>query len=388
MTAIDAISARTIPDSRGEATIEVTVRLQGGAEGAAEVPQGKSSGAHEAVYVPAEMAAKNVEGELADALRGLDATDQEAIDRKVCEVDGTPNKSRLGANAILGISFAAARASARAADLPLWQHLGNLYGERSEYRTPVLYMNLINGGLHAENDLAIQEYLIAAQRGSAADSLVLGEQFYTSLGELVRGRYGNVPLGDEGGFAIPNIADDALPLTLFDEVRETLGANVTYGIDAAATSIDRPEEALTELYRDLTVRFPFSYIEDPYDEEAFAAFAALRAAVPESVRIIGDDLTVTNPARAATARERGSISGIIIKPNQIGTLSETFALARLAAEAGWHRVVSHRSGETSDDFIADLAVAIGADGLKAGAPGPIERLTKYRRLADIETEMS
>lgn len=385
-----SIRAKIIPDSRGNETIEVSVFSADKAVFSASVPQGASKGKREAVYLPARLACENIGGEIASVLCGREWNSAEDIDRALIALDGTENKSRLGANALLAVSVAASRAEAGEAGVPLWKHVQKRAGKKNT-SFPFLFINMIEGGLHSKSGLAIQEFLVILNTRFQKKAQERGRYFYGALGKELEARFGKelAPLGDEGGYA-PALSSEEEPFQIFDAVRKTLGVenDFEYGYDAAASNISFTNEKLFALHETLVKRFPISFIEDPFGEEAFDWFAKLRCAVGGSVIVAGDDLTVTNLARIREANARGSINGVIVKPNQIGTLTETIEAARLAESFGWKVIVSHRSGETNDDWIADVSVGIGAYGMKLGAPSRPERLAKYERLAAIELECS
>ena len=389
MATIADIKARKILDSRGEWTIEVTVSLEGGISASASVPQGKSRGSFEALYVEPDVAVANITEELLPKLKDMSAHKQENIDAAMREIDGTSSKSRIGANAMLGVSLALARAAAKEKDVSLSWHIRELYkGERKE-QAPKLYMNMINGGLHAGNDLSIQEYMVIPQTETIGEAVAIGQRMYRALKERLGETLGKsaVNIGDEGGFA-PPISDNMKPLALFAEVAEHIGVagKIQYGIDAAATNAGLSKDELLSLYRAMKTEYGIAYIEDPFAENDFESFAELAEEMEEDTIICGDDLTVTNLSRMEEARGKESVNGIIVKPNQIGMLTETLSAIHKAREYGWSVIVSHRSGETNDAAIADIACAVGADGIKLGAPARGERVAKYNRLLQLEAE--
>lgn len=376
---IAAVSAKKIYDSRGEETIEIALTTGGGDIAFASVPQGRSRGSYEAAYVAPDRAIQNIRNILHPALAGKALGEQETIDAFLIEQDGTPTKSRLGANTLLGVSLAYARASARAEGMPLWRFIERA-GHFPHRPLPRLFINLINGGLHAQNNLDIQEYLVIPRTTRPSEALAQGNMLYADLKE----RFGpDVPIGDEGG-VMPNFQDNVEPFAVLRDIIWRRGYDVDFGIDAAATNIKKTPDELARIYRELKERCNLFYLEDPFGENDFEQYASLTEEFGRNMKIAGDDLTTTNLARMETAREKGSINSVIIKPNQIGTLSETISAVQKAREWGWYVVVSHRSGETNDDWIADVAVGTGADGFKLGAPHPPERLAKYHRLLDIE----
>ncbi len=404
-TIITDVHARELLDSRGNPTLAVTVATASG-DGTFAVPSGASTGAHEALELRdgdakrfdgkgVSKAVANVNGEIAAALKGMDAADQRAIDAKLLALDGTPNKSRLGGNALVGASIACAKAAAAAAQKPVFEYLRTLATIAPSRSVPYLGLNLINGGKHAAGKLAFQEYKVVPQTESIEEALIIGTAILHTLKKEIIASVGptSANVGDEGGFA-PDLDSVRKPLELFMLAAEKTGYTnkVKFAMDIAASSfwVDGAYEVdgkrispaeLETLIRGIIRDFPMLYIEDPFHEEAFDDFARLNADC--GIVIVGDDLTVTNVERLKTAIEKKSISGIIIKPNQVGTLTETLYTMTLARNNGIECVVSHRSGETSDDFIADLAYAFGTFAIKTGAPQRGERVAKYNRLWEI-----
>jgi enolase len=398
---VSSLVARPILDSRGEWTVEATLTLQNGASATASVPQGKSTGATEARALSAAMAVKNINTTIATRIIHKDFLDQAAVDEFLVRLDGTAGKSRLGANAILAVSIAFLRATAQAKKLPLWKHIRDVYGIWVDPTTatlhPRLFMNVVNGGLHAGNDLHFQEYLIIPKCRTFRESIDVGTAIYRALGTALvkaKGRSAS-NLGDEGGFA-PNFKNDLEPFAMLRMVAKKLKLDkkIDFGVDAAATDIKGVTRAqLGNAYKKLIKEYAPLYIEDPFPENDFKNFAALTAkyagndaSVKSKLWVAGDDLTTTNTDRMELAQAKKSINAVIIKPNQIGTVTETLNAVRLAREYKWAVVVSHRSGETNDDFIADLAYGVAADGFKLGAPARGERIAKYNRLLEIEEE--
>ena len=391
---ISSLSARSILDSRGQWTVEVSLTLQNGIRATASVPQGKSTGATEAHALPAAQAVRNINTTIATRIIHKDFLDQAAVDEFLVRLDGTPTKSRLGANAMLGVSIAFLRAIAKTKKMPLWKHIRDVYGiwvdPTATALHPRLFMNVVNGGLHAGNDLHFQEYLMIPKARTFRDSIDIGTAIYHALGEALvkaKGR-GAANLGDEGGFA-PNFKNDLEPFQLLRAAAKKLKLDkkIDFGIDAAATDIKGMTRVqLNNAYKRLIAEYHPLYIEDPFGENDFKNFSAFTAANAGSAKlwIAGDDLTTTNTDRMEIAYAKKSINAIIIKPNQIGTITETLNAVRLAREYRWAVVVSHRSGETNDDFIADLAYGVAADGFKLGAPARGERIAKYNRLLEIE----
>ncbi len=396
---VSSLSARQILDSRGQWTVEVALTLQNGVRATASVPQGKSTGATEARALPAAMAVRNIKSVIATRIIHKDFLDQAALDEFLVRLDGTKAKSRLGANAILAVSIAFLRATARTKKVPLWKHIRDVYGIWVDPTTttlhPRLFMNVVNGGLHAGNNLHFQEYLVIPRVRTFAESVDVGTKIYHALGAaLARAKgHGAANLGDEGGFA-PNFKDDLEPFRMIHAAAKKLKLDkkIDLGIDAAATDIKGMTRArLNNLYKKLIKEYAPLYIEDPFSENDFKNFAAITAAnagagagVKSKLWIAGDDLTTTNTDRMALAHAKKSVNAIIIKPNQIGSVTEALNAVRLAREYGWAVVVSHRSGETNDDFIADFAYGVAADGFKLGAPARGERVAKYNRLLEIE----
>jgi enolase len=410
-TTIREVRAREILDSRGNPTLDVAVRTDGGM-GMFGVPSGASTGTNEAVELRdgdksrfggkgTLKAATSVNVNIAGALVGMDAADQRAVDGRMLEMDGTPNKSRLGGNAIVGVSVAAARAAAGARGISVVEHLRALAPDikpsSTGRRTPFLGMNLVNGGKHAATRLAFQEYKVVPQVDDIADALNIGTSIMHALKERIAKEYGPVHanVGDEGGFA-PDLDSVRRPLELFMETAADLGLDhrIKLAMDSAASSFYSAEkdayeydggwhsaEELETLFRGMIKDFPILYIEDPFNEDKFADFARLNADC--GVIIVGDDLTVTNPTFLLQAIRLQAISGIIIKLNQVGSLTETLDCMKLARDNDIECIVSHRSGETNDSFLADLAVATGAFGVKAGGPQRGERVAKYNRFAEL-----
>lgn len=404
--AIAHIHAREILDSRGNPTLETSVTLADGSVGTAAVPSGASTGSHEAVELRdgdrsryggrgVLHALASVNNDLAVLLHGFDARQQEPLDRAMCELDGTANKSRLGANAILSVSLAAARAAAQSEGVPLWRYLGG----QGACTLPVPLLNVLNGGVHAANPLDIQEFMLVPVRAeSFHEALRMGAEVYHTLASLV-GRCG---VGDEGGYA-PMIESHERALELLTQAVERAGyrpgEDVFFALDAAASEWYDPasdryrlpksartlsREELAERWRTLASRFPLLSLEDGAGEDDGALWRALTDALGNRLQLVGDDLFVTDAARIARGVREGWANAVLIKPNQIGTLTETADAVRAAHAAGWAAVMSHRSGETEDALLADLAVGLGCAQLKAGAPCRGERTAKYNRLLAIE----
>jgi enolase len=409
MSAIFDVNGRMILDSRGNPTIEVEVTTEEGVVGRAAVPSGASTGEHEAVELRdgdssrwcgkgVSKALANLERELAPQLIGLDVFDQRGIDQRMIELDGTPNKGRLGANAILGVSMAVANAAARVLGQPLYRYIG---GTRA-CDVPVPMMNVLNGGSHADNNVDIQEFMVVPVGAqSFAEGLRCGTEVFHTLKGIIKGRGLATGVGDEGGFA-PNLRSNEEALELLAEAvgkaGYTLGEDVVLSLDVAASefhenglyTIDGGQKdaaAMVEYYRGLTERFPLFSIEDGLDENDWDGWAQLTQALGEKVQLVGDDLFVTNVDRLSKGIEMGVANSVLIKVNQIGTLSETLDTIELAHKSGYRCVISHRSGETEDTTIADLAVATNAGQIKTGAPCRSERVAKYNQLLRIESEL-
>ncbi len=400
MRRITDIQATSIPDSRGRPTLSVTV-ASGEARGTCSVPSGASTGSHEARELRdadggMNTAIQGLEREILPALIGADVSDQSALDARLIALDGTADKSRLGGNTLIGVSMAAAKAAATSRGLELFSYLRTLADVASSRRVPLLYMNYINGGKHARSPLSFQEHLIVPDTESVAEALSIAHHVETILGQLIAEKYGTDSvgvMGDEGGYVIPE-RDSVVPFELLARAIEGAGhtGRVYIATDVAASSFyrdgvyeiggeKRTVEEFLALYRDLAKRFPLLSIEDPFAEESLDDFARLQRKIP--LRIVGDDLTVTQEKRITNAARAGAIRAVIIKPNQVGTLTETLAAMRAARENQIDCIVSHRSGETMDDSIADLAYAFGCFGLKAGVARKPERVVKYQRLQTI-----
>ena len=411
MSEISSVHARQILDSRGQPTVEVEVGLVTGAVGRAAVPSGASTGAFEALELrdgDAQVyggkgvmkAVANVEDELAGVLMGRDASQQAVIDRTMIEFDGTPNKARLGANAILGCSMAVAQAAAADAGLPLYRYLG---GARAN-RLPVPLMNILNGGAHADNSVDLQEFMVAPVGArTLADAVRMGAEVYASLKKVLRARGLATGVGDEGGFA-PDLPTNQAALDIIMEAIAaagyTPGEDVALALDPATTELYRDgayhlegegrtldSAGMVEFWVDLVDRYPIISIEDGMAEEDWDGWVALTERLGDRVQLVGDDLFVTNSTRLQKGIELGAGNALLVKVNQIGTLSETLAAMDLASRAGYASMVSHRSGETEDTFIADLAVATGAGQIKTGAPSRSERVAKYNQLIRIEEQL-
>ncbi|MCH7699857.1 MAG: phosphopyruvate hydratase [Chloroflexi bacterium] len=408
---IEAVQAREILDSRGNPTLEVDVTLEGGAMGRAGVPSGASTGAHEALELRDGDEARyrglgvlkaigHVNGEIADAIKGDDAEDQEAIDKKLIDLDGTPTKSRLGANAILGVSLAVAHAAASAKGVPLYRHLG---GEEANL-LPVPMFNILNGGKHADNSTDFQEYMVMPIGAPTfTEGLRMAVEVYHALARLIRDRGLSTTVGDEGGFAPPGLANEEA-IELVTEAIEVAGYrpgdDVAIAIDPATSELYQdgsyvleregrtlsPKE-LVDLWEDWCARYPIVSLEDGMAEDDWEGWLKLTERFGDKLQLVGDDLLVTNVERIERAISEKSCNSVLIKLNQVGTLTETLAAISTARVAGWTVVISHRSGETEDTTIADLVVATGTGQIKTGAPARSERTAKYNRLLRIEEEL-
>ena len=411
MSKIARIRAREILDSRGNPTVEAQVLLEDGSEGLALVPSGASTGAHEAVERrdgdKGRYSGKGVLGavaavhdEIGPALRGLLATDQRAVDAAMIALDGTSNKGRLGANAILAVSLGTARAAAASQNTPLYRYLGGV----DAHLLPVPMLNILNGGKHASNSTDFQEFMVMPLGASSfAEGLRWGVEVYHHLGRLLHDEGQPTTVGDEGGFAPSLPTNDAaveLVLRAIERAGYRPGEDIAIALDPATTEIfdggqyDLAREGrrlssaqMVEFWADWCARFPIVSIEDGLAEDDWEAWAALTARLGDRVQLVGDDLLVTNTLRLAQGIERRSANSILIKVNQIGSLTETLDAVRLAQGAGWTAVISHRSGETEDTTIADLAVATGAGQIKTGAPARSDRVAKYNRLLRIADEL-
>jgi len=408
MSAILDIHAREILDSRGNPTVEVDVTLESGSIGRAAVPSGASTGAHEAVELRdgdsgrylgkgVQNAVDAVNGEIFDALGGIDADDQIGIDQLLIDLDGTANKARLGANAILGVSLACAKASADEVSMPLFRYVGGVYART----LPVPLMNVINGGAHADNPIDIQEFMILPVGApTMSDAIRVGAEIFHALKKQLKAAGHNTNVGDEGGFA-PNLAsaDAALGFLMkaIESAGYTPGDDVVLALDVASTEFYKngiyhlegegkklDSAGMVKYLEDLAARYPIVSIEDGMAEDDWDGWAALTSAVGKKLQLVGDDLFVTNPKRLADGIGRGTANSILVKVNQIGTLSETLEAVQMAQRAGYTAVMSHRSGETEDSTIADLAVATNCGQIKTGSLSRSDRLAKYNQLIRIE----
>ena len=409
MALIDAIHAREILDSRGNPTVEVEVLLSDGQIGRAAVPSGASTGEHEAVELRdgdkgrylgkgVQKAVDAVIDQIAPALIGFDATDQRSIDQSMIDLDGTANKSKLGANAILGVSLAVANAAAASADLPLYKYLGG----PNAHVLPVPLMNILNGGSHADSDVDIQEFMVVPLGAETfSEGLRWGVEVYHALKAVLQAKGLSTGLGDEGGFA-PNLPSNRAALDLIQEaIRNagyTPGQDIALALDVASSEFFKDgayqfegkalsSSEMSAYYAELVADYPLVSIEDPLDENDWEGWKTLTDAIGDKVQIVGDDLFVTNPERLQTGIDSKTANSLLVKVNQIGSLTETLDAVSLAQRAGYTTITSHRSGETEDTTIADIAVATNAGQIKTGAPARSERVAKYNQLLRIEEEL-
>ncbi len=410
MATIEAIVAREILDSRGNPTVEVEVGLDDGTVGRAAVPSGASTGAFEALELRdgdkdryggkgVEKAVANIEERIVDQLVGYEASEQRLIDQKMIEIDGTDDKSGLGANAILGVSLAVAKAAAKSSGLSLFRYLGG----PNAHLLPVPMMNILNGGAHADSNVDIQEFMIAPIGAPTfREALRAGSEVYQALKSVLKKKGLNTGLGDEGGFA-PDLPTNSTALDLIAEAVEKagyrLGTDIVFALDVAATEFfdngvytfegsQKTADEMTAYYHKLLDDYPIVSIEDPLAEDDWSGWSRLTASVGERIQIVGDDLFVTNPQRIARGIAEKAANAVLVKVNQIGSLTETFEAVDLAHRAGFRCMMSHRSGETEDTTIADLAVAMGCGQIKTGAPARSDRVAKYNQLLRIEEELA
>ncbi|UBI09817.1 phosphopyruvate hydratase [Corynebacterium coyleae] len=405
MADIMHIFAREILDSRGNPTVEVEALLSDGSHGQAAVPSGASTGEHEAHELRdgddrydgkgVLKAVENVNETIADALIAFEADDQRLIDNTMIELDGTDNKKNLGANALLGVSMAVAKAAAEAAELPLFRYIGG----PNAHTLPVPMMNILNGGAHADSGVDVQEFMIAPIGAETfAEALRMGTEVYHALKSVIKSKGLSTGLGDEGGFA-PSVDSTKAALDLIVEAIEKagykLGSDVALALDVASSEFydngtynfeggKHSAEEMIQVYADLVEQYPIVSIEDPLDENDWDGYVTLTEKLGDKVQIVGDDLFVTNPKRLAEGIEKGAANALLVKVNQIGTLTETFDAVELAHRNGFRTMMSHRSGETEDTTIADLAVALSCGQIKTGAPARSERVAKYNQLLRIE----
>nr|WP_232242294.1 phosphopyruvate hydratase [Corynebacterium ulcerans] len=402
------VFAREILDSRGNPTVEAEVFLDDGAHGIAGVPSGASTGIHEAHelrdggdrYLGKGVlnAVNNINEEIADAIAGAEADDQRLIDQAMIALDGTENKSRLGANAILGVSMAVAKAAAESAGLPLYRYVGG----PNAHLLPVPMMNIVNGGAHADSGVDVQEFMIAPIGAeSFSEALRMGAEVYHSLKSVIKSKGLSTGLGDEGGFA-PSVESTKAALDLIVEAIEKAGmkpgTDIALALDVASSEFfkdgkyhfeggEHTAEEMAKVYADLIEQYPIVSIEDPLQEDDWEGYTNLTAAIGDKVQIVGDDFFVTNPARLQEGIDKKAANALLVKVNQIGTLTETFDAVDLAHRNGYRTMMSHRSGETEDTTIADLSVALGCGQIKTGAPARSERVAKYNQLLRIEQEL-
>jgi len=413
MSAIVDVRGREILDSRGNPTVEAEVTLENGVRGRAAVPSGASTGQHEAVelrdgdksrYLGKGVlkAVSNINDQIAGAIRGFEAREQLDIDRTMIELDGTPNKANLGANAILAVSMAAARAAALENNMPLWRYLAE---SGSADTLPVPMMNILNGGAHAPNNVDIQEFMVMPIGAeSFSEGLRMGVEVFHHLKKVLSSQGKNTAVGDEGGFA-PDLAsnEEAVEVVLqaIEKAGYRPGEDIVITLDAAATEWyedgeyvfkwsggeRRDANGMVEFWKDWAAKYPIRSLEDPLDENDWSGWKAMTEALGDKLQIVGDDLFVTNVNRLEQGIRDGAANAILIKVNQIGTLTETLDTMRVAREAGYNSVVSHRSGETEDTLIADLAVATGAGQIKTGSASRTDRVAKYNQLLRIEEQL-
>jgi enolase len=409
MATIEAIVAREILDSRGNPTVEVEVGLDDGTVGRAAVPSGASTGAFEAIELRdgdkkrylgkgVEKAVSNVEDKIADELVGYEASEQRLIDQKMIDLDGTADKSELGANAILGVSLAVAKAAALSAELPLFRYVGG----PNAALLPVPMMNILNGGAHADSNVDVQEFMIAPIGAPTfREALRTGAEVYHALKSVLKKKGLSTGLGDEGGFA-PSLPSNASALDLIAEAVQaagfTLGSDIVLAMDVAATEFHKDgayvfegtpksTDEMIAYYAKLAAEYPIVSIEDPLSEEDWAGWSAMTAELGNKIQIVGDDLFVTNPTRIGRGIAENAANAVLVKVNQIGSLTETLDAVDLAHRAGFKTMMSHRSGETEDTTIADLAVAVGSGQIKTGAPARSDRVAKYNQLLRIEEQL-
>ncbi len=409
---ITKVHAREILDSRGNPTVEVDM-YSNTKKAREEVPSGASTGIHEALELRdggkryngkgVLKAVNNVNKLISKEVIGLQPHNQKFLDKKMIKLDGTDNKSKLGANAILGVSLAGARLGAKVKKIPLYEHLRSLTSNKKKtYTLPIPFMNIINGGKHADNDLQFQEFMLVPIGKTFRESLQMGTEVYHKLKELIKKKYGHAStaVGDEGGFA-PNVKSVKEPLELIMKAARQLGyeKKIKIAIDAAASEFYYPKKGyfvdgkyltakkLSDLYVELVKKYPIVSIEDPFAEDNWDEFKSFTKRIGKKIQIVGDDHLVTNPLRINRSVIEKSCNALLLKVNQIGTVSESIEAAEIALKNGWNVMVSHRSGETSDHFIADLAVALDCGEIKTGAPCRSERLSKYNQLLRIEEEL-
>jgi len=412
METIEMVFAREILDSRGNPTIEVEVGLSDGGWGQAAVPSGASTGKFEALELRdgdpkrysgkgVEKAVENVNTAIGPAITGMDPFDQSLVDTTMIELDGTPNKEKLGANSLLGVSLAVARAASDSLGIPLYRYIGGTNARR----LPMPMMNILNGGMHASNNLDLQEFMIVPKGGETfKDALRIGAEVFHSLANVLSDKGFSTGVGDEGGFA-PNLTsnDQAIEMILhgIEKAGYKPGEDVVLALDAAACSFykdgkytfimsdqsERDSMMMIDFYTELADRYPIFSLEDGLDESDWDGWKVLTQRLGDKIQIVGDDLFVTNPERIARGIKESSANAVLIKLNQIGTLTETLHAIEMAHRIGWKTIISHRSGETEDSFIADLSVAAGSGQIKTGSLSRSERICKYNRLLRIEEEL-
>lgn len=391
---IKKVFAEEIKDSTGRPTLKVTVQTDKHSVEAL-VPSGQSRGSNEAIELRdrgggMKKAIKVIEDKISPAFVGKNP-DQNEIDKFLLELDGTKDKSNLGGNVMIGVSVAVAKVFAKENSIPLWRSIA--LHNKTYPKIPALFMNIINGGVHAGFRIPFQEHMIVVREGTARKSYDLGNDIFKKLGEVIQSKVGKVPMGDEGGYS-PVCGAVEEPFEFLKQATHDK-TNVYFAIDAAASGFFKAKkynlinrkysaEELMGVYKTLVKKFPLKSIEDPFEEKDIEAFKKITSELGDEISIVGDDLTVTNPKRIASLSTEKTANAVIIKPNQIGTLSEVFDAVKIAHSAGWKTIVSHRSGDTMDSFIADLAVGVGAYGIKAGSPEPPERKVKYERLIEID----
>ncbi len=407
MTTIQKIHARQVLDSRGNPTVEVEISLSNGICETAIVPSGASTGIHEALELrdgdtkkyggkSVEKAIAHVNTEIASAVIGMDATDQRALDEKMIALDGTPNKSRLGANAILGVSMATARAAASAKKMPLFQHFAEIARVKDPTLLPTPMMNVINGGSHADSGLEIQEFMVVPTHASSfSEALQTGAEIFHTLKKILSDRGEVTAVGDEGGFA-PHFSSNFQAIEVLLEAIATAGyaGKVEIALDVAASEFYKDGKYAIEggkntaemisFFQEMTQRYPVVSIEDAFDEDDWTGFSQLVSVLGDKIQLVGDDLLVTNPERISRAIEQKASNAVLIKMNQIGSVSETIDAVQMAQKAGWNTIISHRSGESEDTTIADFAVGLRAGQIKTGSLCRSERIAKYNRLLRIE----
>lgn len=411
---IKQITAREILDSRGNPTVEAVVVLQDGTTAVAKVPSGASTGSHEALELRdggtryggkgVLKAVKNVNAVIAPALKGMEVTDQRAIDEKMLLLDGTESKSKLGANAILAVSMATARAGALTKGQPLYKYIRSTFGiKEKEYRLPVPMMNILNGGRHADNGLSIQEFMIIPRHKLMRERVRMGSQIFHALAHILSQKGHSTAVGDEGGFA-PSLLNNERALQVIMEAIKFAGwqpgKHVFLGLDVAASEFFKngnyyfagkkqgwPAEKMVSTFKDWLKKYPLISIEDGLSEDDWGNWKKMTKEIGGKATLVGDDLFVTNVERLEKGIKEGVANAILVKLNQIGSLTETVAAIQLAKKNGYKAIISHRSGETSDTFIADLAVAVNAEFIKTGSLSRSERVEKYNRLMEIELEL-